>query len=238
MWHFVYNPVLCYVMTYKWNLVSLCALQVFSGSHGRTFVNTMMSSTWAGTPPCSKIPPAYTGVCVCVYLKCLFIMFCEHQDGNVGVNEILCTWGSGNRSKKHCFYQSKQTVKCLCSGLCAVCSSWDGKQGPVKDVYSLANNPQYKLEVQCPTGGAAVWVLLTRHITDKVELGQNDKVMAWWICVLFTPEQQWCYDVTLWGFNLSDDRFLFVYSGWFCTKQRVHHPRCLQDGWEEGLLPG
>lgn len=177
-------------------------------------------------------------VCVCVYLKCLFIMFCEHQDGNVGVNEILCTWGSGNRSKKHCFYQSKQTVKCLCSGLCAVCSSWDGKQGPVKDVYSLANNPQYKLEVQCPTGGAAVWVLLTRHITDKVELGQNDKVMLWWICVLFTPEQQWCYDVTLWGFNLSDDRFLFVYSGWFCTKQRVHHPRCLQDRWEEGLLPG
>lgn len=177
-------------------------------------------------------------VCVCVYLKCLFIMLCEHQDGNVGVNEILCTWGAGNRSKKHCFYQSKQTVKCLCSGLCAVCSSWDGKQGPVKDVYSLANNPQYKLEVQCPTGGAAVWVLLTRHITDKVELGQNDKVMAWWICVLFTPEQQWCYDVTLWGFDLSDDCFLFVYSGWFCTKQRVHHPRCLQDRWEEGLLPG
>lgn len=50
-----------------------------------------------------------------------------------------------------------------------MCSSWDGKQGPVKDVYSLANNPQYKLEVQCPAGGAAVWVLLTRHITDKVE---------------------------------------------------------------------
>lgn len=70
-------------------------------------------------------------------------------------------------------------MKCLCSGLCAVCSSWDGKQGPVKDVYSLANNPQYKLEVQCPTGGAAVWVLLTRHITDKVELEQNDKVMLW-----------------------------------------------------------
>ncbi|KAA0703511.1 Calpain-7 [Triplophysa tibetana] len=52
-------------------------------------------------------------------------------------------------------------------------SSWDGKQGPVKDVYSLANNPQYKLEVNCPQGGAAVWVLLTRHITDKDDFAQN-----------------------------------------------------------------
>uniref|UniRef100_A0A8C7P911 Calpain 7 n=1 Tax=Oncorhynchus mykiss TaxID=8022 RepID=A0A8C7P911_ONCMY len=47
-------------------------------------------------------------------------------------------------------------------------SSWDGRQGPVKDAYSLANNPQYRLEVTCPAGGTAVWVLLTRHITDKV----------------------------------------------------------------------
>uniref|UniRef100_A0A8C7P9E1 Calpain 7 n=1 Tax=Oncorhynchus mykiss TaxID=8022 RepID=A0A8C7P9E1_ONCMY len=52
-------------------------------------------------------------------------------------------------------------------------SSWDGRQGPVKDAYSLANNPQYRLEVTCPAGGTAVWVLLTRHITDKVS-------SPWW----------------------------------------------------------
>ncbi|KAK2172111.1 hypothetical protein NP493_993g00016 [Ridgeia piscesae] len=38
--------------------------------------------------------------------------------------------------------------------------------GPRKDSYNIGDNPQYRLEVHAP-GPSAVWILLTRHITDK-----------------------------------------------------------------------
>ena len=46
-------------------------------------------------------------------------------------------------------------------------SSWQAKEGPRKDRYNISDNPQYRLELKS-NQHAAVWCLLTRHITDKV----------------------------------------------------------------------
>lgn len=46
---------------------------------------------------------------------------------------------------------------------------WDAGVGPVKDLYTIGENPQYLLEVNNTQHGvASVWILLTRHIMDKV----------------------------------------------------------------------
>jgi len=44
-------------------------------------------------------------------------------------------------------------------------------EGPKKDSYSIGMNPQYRLEINSNKPSAA-WILLTRHITDKVNSGR------------------------------------------------------------------
>ena len=49
---------------------------------------------------------------------------------------------------------------------------WSASEGPIKDRYNLGENPQYVLRIK-PTATNTInkcttWLLLTRHITDKV----------------------------------------------------------------------
>ncbi|XP_022109312.1 calpain-7-like isoform X2 [Acanthaster planci] len=54
-------------------------------------------------------------------------------------------------------------------------SEWKAGEGPKKDNFNLSNNPQYKLDLR---GTGAVWVLLTRHITDKDDFADNKEFIT------------------------------------------------------------
>ncbi|CAL8094585.1 unnamed protein product [Orchesella dallaii] len=50
--------------------------------------------------------------------------------------------------------------------------TWDSGSGPVKDVYNIGENPQYRLEVRSQSS-SAVWCVLTRHITELEDFKYN-----------------------------------------------------------------
>ncbi|XP_067003093.2 calpain-7 isoform X2 [Anabrus simplex] len=49
--------------------------------------------------------------------------------------------------------------------------SWKAGVGPIKDAYNIGENPQFTLEVE--EGSGAVWILLTRHITQLEDFKEN-----------------------------------------------------------------
>ena len=55
--------------------------------------------------------------------------------------------------------------------------TWKAKEGPKKDAYNIGDNPQYKLVTKSP-GSHAVWILLTRHITDKDDFADNKEFIT------------------------------------------------------------
>ncbi|XP_057659108.1 calpain-7-like [Diorhabda carinulata] len=55
--------------------------------------------------------------------------------------------------------------------------SWNAGTGPVKDLYSISENPQFSLDVQ-GDGAGAVWLLLTRHITDIDDFRDNKEYIT------------------------------------------------------------
>nr|CAB3227605.1 calpain-7-like [Phallusia mammillata] len=56
-------------------------------------------------------------------------------------------------------------------------AAWMAKDGPTKDTISLGNNPQYRLEVRSKAA-TSVWILLTRHITEKEDFAQNKEFIT------------------------------------------------------------
>ncbi|XP_063536110.1 calpain-7-like [Cydia strobilella] len=52
---------------------------------------------------------------------------------------------------------------------------WDAGNGPVKDAYNIGENPQFSLHVH---GKGAVWLLLTRHITQIDDFRDNKEYIT------------------------------------------------------------
>ncbi|GAB1598086.1 calpain-7-like [Argonauta hians] len=56
-------------------------------------------------------------------------------------------------------------------------NSWQAREGPKKDSYKISFNPQYLLEVHSNQANV-IWILLTRHITDKDDFADNKEFIT------------------------------------------------------------
>ncbi|PFX26433.1 Calpain-7 [Stylophora pistillata] len=57
-------------------------------------------------------------------------------------------------------------------------STWTAAEGPKRDAYNIGDNPQYKLELLSSDSDAVVWILLTRHITQKDDFAENKEFIT------------------------------------------------------------
>jgi len=55
---------------------------------------------------------------------------------------------------------------------------WRAGSGPAKDVYNIGENPQFSLEIRDCSNGGAVWILLSRHITEIADFRDNKEYIT------------------------------------------------------------
>jgi len=58
----------------------------------------------------------------------------------------------------------------------SVHQGWNAGSGPAKDLYNISNNPQFSLELG--SGQGALWILLSRHITDIADFRDNKEYIT------------------------------------------------------------